>query len=180
MSWLARELIRFCVLAGLWATTAGAQRGARSDLELTPDIVTTHHQVTVGGSVLRYTARAGCLPIRDNEAGDVHANMCLFAYALDRAPDAPTRPLTFLWNGGPGSHSGPVHLMGFGPRRVVRATGTVPNELRARRGCSSAFRRAHRSRRWHNISRRIRRPGAHSRSATTRANGIFRSGDCLH
>jgi carboxypeptidase C (cathepsin A) len=34
------------------------------------------------------------------------------------------RPLTFLWNGGPGSNSGLVHLLGFGPKRIAMATGT--------------------------------------------------------
>jgi carboxypeptidase C (cathepsin A) len=89
-------------------------------------IVTTHHRVVVDGKVLAYTARAGLIPIRDNEAGDVHANIFFIAYTLDGAPGAPARPLTFLWNGGPGSNSGLVHLLGFGPKRVTR-TGLVDN-----------------------------------------------------
>lgn len=87
-------------------------------------IVTTHHQVTIGGRVLRYTARAGTIPIRDDESGDVHANMFFVAYTIDRAPGGPARPLTFLWNGGPGSNSGLVHLLGFGPRRITTGTGS--------------------------------------------------------
>lgn len=88
------------------------------------EIVVTHHQVTVGGKVLKYTARAGFIPIRDNEAGDVHANLFFIAYTLDGA--AKNRPLTFLWNGGPGSNSGLVHLLGFGPKRITLATGSMP------------------------------------------------------
>src|SRR5262249_31062861 len=46
-------------------------------------------------------------------------------YTVDRAPGAPARPVTFLWNGGPGSNSGLVHLLGFGPRRITTATGSM-------------------------------------------------------
>ena len=86
-------------------------------------IVTTRHQVTSGGRLLRYTARAGHLPIRDNDAGEVRGNMFFVSYTLDRPPGAPARPLTFLWNGGPGSNAGLVHLLGFGPKRVTEAKG---------------------------------------------------------
>ena len=78
--------------------------------------------VTIGGKVLSYTARAGLIPIRDNDAGDVHGTMFFVSYTLDRAPGQPPRPLTFLWNGGPGSNSGLVHLVGFGPKRIAGAT----------------------------------------------------------
>jgi carboxypeptidase C (cathepsin A) len=83
-----------------------------------PDIVETHHQITVGDQILKYTARAGLLPIRDNEAGDVHAHIFFMAYTLDGAAKQPARPLTFVWNGGPGMNSSLIHLLGFGPKRV--------------------------------------------------------------
>lgn len=89
-------------------------------------IVTTHHQISVANKILRYTAKAGLIPIRDNEAGDIHGNMFFVAYTLDRPTGSAPRPLTFLWNGGPGSNSGMVHLLGFGPRRVMVATGSMP------------------------------------------------------
>ena len=108
------------------ATACVAAPVAQQDVAQTPAIVTTRHQVTIGGTVLRYTARAGTIPIRDNDTGDVHAHMFFVAYTLDRAPGAPARPLTFLWNGGPGSNSGLVHLLGFGPKRITAATGTMP------------------------------------------------------
>jgi carboxypeptidase C (cathepsin A) len=88
--------------------------------------VTTHHHVVIGGKTLQYTARAGLIPIRDNDTGDVHANMFYVAYTLDRPAGSPPRPLTFLWNGGPGSNSGLVHLLGFGPKRIALATGSAP------------------------------------------------------
>jgi carboxypeptidase C (cathepsin A) len=89
-------------------------------------IVTTRHQVTIGSRALHYTARAGLIPIRDNETGDVHGNMFFVSYTLDVPAGSPPRPLTFLWNGGPGSNSGLVHLLGFGPKRVALATGSMP------------------------------------------------------
>jgi carboxypeptidase C (cathepsin A) len=88
--------------------------------------VTTHHQASIGGKPLAYTARAGLIPIRDNDTGDVHANMFFVAYTLDRPAGSPPRPLTFLWNGGPGSNSGLVHLLGFGPKRIAPAAGSMP------------------------------------------------------
>jgi carboxypeptidase C (cathepsin A) len=52
--------------------------------------------------------------------------MFYIAYTLDRPSGSPPRPLTFLWNGGPGSNSGLVHLLGFGPKRIALATGAAP------------------------------------------------------
>jgi carboxypeptidase C (cathepsin A) len=94
------------------------------------EVVTTHHQMRLGPRTLRYSARAGLLPIRENETGEVHGWMFFVAYLLDQRPGEARRPLTFLWNGGPGANSTLVHLSGFGPKRLksnggptVAATG---------------------------------------------------------
>jgi carboxypeptidase C (cathepsin A) len=95
------------------------------------EIVTTRHQMKLGGRTLRYTARAGMLPIRDNETGATHGRMFFIAYQLDRPPGEPARPLTFLWNGGPGANSTLVHLSGFGPKRIRRGPdrgGSAPEK----------------------------------------------------
>ncbi len=86
--------------------------------ELPGEVVTTHHQLRLGQRTLRYTARAGLLPIRENETGEVHGWMFFVAYLLDRRPDEARRPLTFLWNGGPGANSTLLHLSAFGPKRL--------------------------------------------------------------
>jgi carboxypeptidase C (cathepsin A) len=100
-------------------TTACAfAAGAHAVQSPDDQIVTTRHQITVGRKVLRYTARAGLLPIRHNETGEIHGHMFFTAYLLDRLPTEPARPLTFLWNGGPGANSTLVHLSGFGPKRI--------------------------------------------------------------
>src|SRR6185503_14413450 len=83
------------------------------------DMVVTHGHVTIGGKPLAYTVHTGLLPIYDNDTGQLAARMFVIAYALDRPAGAAPRPLTFLWNGGPGSSSLQIHLMGFGPKGFV-------------------------------------------------------------
>ena len=84
-----------------------------------PDsIVVTHGQVVVRGKTIRYTTRAGMLPLLENDTGELMARMFFISYTADRAPGEPARPLTFLWNGGPGSNAAQVHVVGFGPKRI--------------------------------------------------------------
>ena len=106
--------MRTLVLAAAIAAAPSAAQGVRD----AAGIVTTRHTVTVRGRTLRYTARAGTIPIRDNETGSVHGRIFFIAYTLDRAAAASARPITFAWNGGPGSSSSLVHLLGFGPKRI--------------------------------------------------------------
>ena len=106
--------------AALWSlAAAGALRAVE------PQLATSHHQIRANGQTLRYTARAGLIPIRNNDAGENHANIFFVAYTLDRDAAQPPRPLTFLWNGGPGASSSLVHLSGFGPRRIKSADDPV-------------------------------------------------------
>ncbi len=77
--------------------------------------VVTHHQITVAGKVLRYTATAGMMPIKNEQTGKTEAHMFYVAYALENAGP---RPLTFAFNGGPGSSSVWLHMGAIGPKRV--------------------------------------------------------------
>jgi carboxypeptidase C (cathepsin A) len=79
--------------------------------------VATHHQITVDGKLLKYTAAAGRLPIKRAD-GKIEAEMFFVAYTLD-GQDAAKRPLTFAFNGGPGSASIWLHMGALGPRKVV-------------------------------------------------------------
>jgi carboxypeptidase C (cathepsin A) len=79
--------------------------------------VATHHQITVDGKLLKYTATAGRLPIKRGD-GRIEAEMFYVAYTLD-GQDAAKRPLTFAFNGGPGSASIWLHMGALGPRKVV-------------------------------------------------------------
>jgi carboxypeptidase C (cathepsin A) len=91
--------------------------------EVPPSV--TQHQIRLGGRVLRYTATAGRLPITD--AGNkTDALMFYVAYTLDDA-DPDTRPLTFAFNGGPGSASIWLHMGALGPRKVIlQKNGFMP------------------------------------------------------
>lgn len=86
------------------------------DMTEVPPVI-THHQITVDGKLLKYTATAGKLPIKRDD-GKTEALMFYVAYTLD-GQDPAKRPLTFAFNGGPGSASIWLHMGALGPRRVV-------------------------------------------------------------
>jgi carboxypeptidase C (cathepsin A) len=77
--------------------------------------VITHHEIRVGGRILRYTTTTGMMPIK-NRDGETEARLFFMAYTLDDARGR--RPLTFSFNGGPGSSSVWLHLGAIGPKRV--------------------------------------------------------------
>ena len=89
------------------------------------DVVTTRHTLRIGRRTLRYTATTGRVVLRDEVYEDgkftgfrPKAEMSMTAYVVD-APEGQNRPVTFAFNGGPGSSSVWLHLGLFGPRRVV-------------------------------------------------------------
>lgn len=87
--------------------------------------VVTHGSAKINGQVVRYTARTGMLPIH-NDTGLVEGAMFYVYYAKDGA-DAATRPLTFAFNGGPGSSTVWLHMGAFGPKRVkLNPDGSAP------------------------------------------------------
>jgi carboxypeptidase C (cathepsin A) len=88
--------------------------------------VVTHHEIRVGGRTLRYTATAGLMPIK-NRDGETEARMFFTAYTLDEGGARGQRPLTFSFNGGPGSASVWLHMGALGPKRVrMNSDGTMP------------------------------------------------------
>ena len=94
------------------------------DVSEVPPIV-THHQITVEGKPLKYTATAGRLPIKRPD-GKIDAEMFFVAYTLD-GQDPSRRPVTFAFNGGPGSASIWLHMGALGPKRVVlQPNGFMP------------------------------------------------------
>lgn len=88
-------------------------------------IVVTRHTVQTVKGPLEYEARAGRLPIRNDENGQVRAWIFFVAYVA-KADPGQRRPLTFLWNGGPTADSMLVHTEVFGPRRYTD-NGMVDN-----------------------------------------------------
>jgi carboxypeptidase C (cathepsin A) len=89
------------------------------------DLVSTHHAITADGTELSYTATTGRIVLRDEVYSDgkfeghkPKAEVFLTSYVVDAAPGS-NRPVTFAFNGGPGSASVWLHLGLLGPRRVV-------------------------------------------------------------
>src|SRR5215475_3186802 len=116
------------------AAPAGAATNAeRSATPIPPEKNSvTSHEITLGGKALHYTATAGNLLIQGD---DEQANASVFyvAYTLDGVTDMRTRPVTFLYNGGPGSASMWLHMGSIGPARVLtsspEATGPGPYQV---------------------------------------------------
>jgi carboxypeptidase C (cathepsin A) len=89
--------------------------------------VVTQHQATIGGKPLKYSVTTGMMPLK-NEAGDSEANIFFMAYVAERSGGPEKRPLTFSFNGGPGSSSVWLHLGCVGPKRVkMREDGGMPS-----------------------------------------------------
>ena len=90
--------------------------------------VETKHDWTAGARPVHYTATAGTLQIKDDEE-KVIGVMFYVGYTEDGVPPG-SRPVTFLYNGGPGSASLWLHMGSVGPVRVVtdspKATGPAP------------------------------------------------------
>ncbi|WP_440224708.1 S10 family peptidase [Dokdonella sp. MW10] len=81
--------------------------------------------VTIRGQRIAYTATAGTLVLKD-KAGKPRAEVFHVAYVRDGVRDAATRPVTYVFNGGPGSSSVWLHLGVIGPRRVAFADAVQP------------------------------------------------------
>src|SRR5436190_22484891 len=79
----------------------------------------TSHTIRLDGREIKYTATAGTLPIRLDD-GRMAARMFFVAYTRD-GEDVKTRPLSFLYNGGPGSATIWLHMGSFAPKHVQMA-----------------------------------------------------------
>lgn len=102
--------------------SAGGRRAATAPV---PDIVamtaqppvTQRKSISVRGQTISYTSAAGMLPIRNPQTGAVEGGMFYMAYTRDGQNPA-NRPISFIFNGGPGSSSVWLHLGAWGPKRV--------------------------------------------------------------
>lgn len=80
-----------------------------------PPPVVTHHHITVDGKDISYTATTGYMPVKDT-ANRLLAKIFYIAYTMDNPPAK--RPVTFAFNGGPGSSSIWLHMGAISPIRV--------------------------------------------------------------
>jgi carboxypeptidase C (cathepsin A) len=83
----------------------------------------THHALALAGKTVAYTARAGTITLRDGDEKPT-ADMFYVAYTLDGVPPQ-SRPVTFFYNGGPGSATLWLHMGSFAPVRVEIGNGTI-------------------------------------------------------
>jgi carboxypeptidase C (cathepsin A) len=97
---------------------------------LTDKLAVTHHTLTIDGREIPYTVTAGTIVLKEeaesegenggaSEGEKPKASVFFVAYTRDQVDDVGTRPITFSFNGGPGSSSVWLHLGLFGPRRVL-------------------------------------------------------------
>jgi len=77
----------------------------------------THHSARIGGQQINYTATAATYIVKADD-GTPKASFFFVAYTKDDVPDVSKRPLSIVYNGGPGSGSLFTH-MGLGPKRIV-------------------------------------------------------------
>jgi carboxypeptidase C (cathepsin A) len=80
--------------------------------------VTTKHSIAVNGSKLEYEATTGTLVLKDDD-GKAKASFFYIAYTKAGEKDLAKRPISFVFNGGPGSSSVWLHMGAFGPRRIA-------------------------------------------------------------
>ncbi len=85
--------------------------------DITEAAAITHHTTTIGGQKIDYTAQAGHLVVVDPSSSQPEAKIFYVAFTRDGAAHE-TRPLTFFYNGGPGSSSVYVLLGSFAPKRI--------------------------------------------------------------
>lgn len=84
----------------------------------------TEHSIRLDGETIPYTATAGFILLK-NDKGEPTGLMYSVAYTRSDVKDLTRRPVSFLYNGGPGSATLWLHMGAFGPRRIV--TTSAPN-----------------------------------------------------
>lgn len=117
-------------LPPLWAQSGGNRGGGAPEAATTPPKLEektskTQHTIQLNGQPLSYTAVAGTLLLK-KEDGSPTASIFYTAYTKDGVTDLAKRPVTFAFNGGPGSSSVWLHLGSLGPKRVVMEADGQP------------------------------------------------------
>jgi carboxypeptidase C (cathepsin A) len=120
---LGALLVLFGTSPGAVAEDTQAHKTAQADENATQDAAKLHlppkaitfHTATLAGKELRYSAEAGALPLKSPQ-GKTEAEIFSVTYATD--PEDSKRPITFVFNGGPGAASAYLHLGAIGPKII--------------------------------------------------------------
>ena len=116
--WWARPLILLLLCVGLVSSVAGQEEKPEPEkpsVEIEEQSSSTQGRVSIAGQPVEYTVTVGDIILRNDE-GDPTAKMTFVSYLRDGVEDRRSRPVTFAFNGGPGSASVWVHLGAFGPK----------------------------------------------------------------
>jgi carboxypeptidase C (cathepsin A) len=112
---LAAYATRYRAEPGRWFFFTGDKEDKKPPEE---KVSQTKHTIQIGGKDVKYTATAGTMLLK-KEDGTATASIFYIAYIKDDVPDTTRRPLTFAFNGGPGSSSVWLQLGALGPKRVA-------------------------------------------------------------
>jgi carboxypeptidase C (cathepsin A) len=103
----------------------GDKKPAAEKAEPVEKLSVTEHAATIGSKEIKYSATAGKLIMKDDE-GKPKASIFFIAYTKNGVDDLGQRPITFAFNGGPGSSSVWLHLGMLGPKRVKLPDDAAP------------------------------------------------------
>ena len=116
-------VVLVCVLAG-WALAQDQKKPGEAKQETAPEVVTTEHVLETPDGPLTYVARTGEMLVPANK-DKPQARLFFVAYEK-KGEDAGKRPVTFAFNGGPGSSSVWLHLGALGPKRIALGPDGTP------------------------------------------------------
>jgi carboxypeptidase C (cathepsin A) len=105
-------IITFCLLFSLQSNSQDSASATK------PEKFVTKHSIKMDNKLISYTATVGTIILK-NEKDEPVASVGYTAYTKDAETDMSKRPVTFSYNGGPGSSSIWLHMGIMGPRRVV-------------------------------------------------------------
>ncbi|HEY1146340.1 MAG TPA: peptidase S10 [Allosphingosinicella sp.] len=125
MRLISRTALAFAIALSALGTPASAQKPADSKEAAAekeaapippPNVSVTRHKGVFGGQAISYTATTGETYLK---AEDGTPKAAIFSTSYVKDGKDPNRPVTFLFNGGPGSGSVWLHMGAFGPKRVA-------------------------------------------------------------
>lgn len=115
---LSLVCVAFGMLAPVAVSASVTKREAASSQALKAEPVVTEGAVTVEGRTIKYTATAGTIILKNGQGNPI-GSMFYVAYVKRGMRYESRRPITFFYNGGPGSSSVWLHMGAFGPERVI-------------------------------------------------------------
>lgn len=109
----------FCLICSSgWSNEeVNREKGQESECDDKEELSETKHQITIHGQPIPYRAVAGTLMLKDEKCKP-KASIFYISYTKEGVNDLKERPITFCFNGGPGSSSVWLHLGILGPKRV--------------------------------------------------------------